>query len=184
MGIESDSELLKRFENGEKEAFTELIIRHQKSIYSLAYRLIGDEREAGDIAQKVFTNAYSGISKFRRKSEFKTWLFRITINLCKNYFRSNPEKREVQLEGLPLSQAETPLTLLLEEERKVRLKAMLDRLPEKQKATLILKIYHELSYKEIARVINCAEGTVKANIFHALNNLRSMLKEEDEEGGV
>ena len=134
MGIESDSELLRRFANGEKEAFTELIIRHQKSIYSLAYRLIGDDREAGDIAQKVFTNAYSGISKFRRKSEFKTWLFRITINLCKNYFRSNPEKREVPIESLPLAQPETPLTRLLEEERNERLKAMVDRLLEKTNA--------------------------------------------------
>jgi RNA polymerase sigma-70 factor (ECF subfamily) len=177
--MESDSDLLKRFENGEKEAFTELIIRHQKSIYSLAYRLIGDENDASDIAQKVFINAYSSISSFRRKSEFKTWLFRITINLCKNYFRSNPEKREVQLEGLPLSHSETPLTRLLEEERKMRLKAMLNCLPEKQKLTIILRIYQDLSYREIARVINCAEGTVKANIFHALNKLRSMWKEED-----
>ena len=178
--MESDSELLERFENGEKEAFTELVIRHQKSVYSLAYRLIGDEREASDIAQRVFVNAYSSISSFRRKSEFRTWIFRITINLCKNYFRSNPEKREVQLEGLPLAQPETPLTQLLEEERKMRVKAMLDRLPEKQRLTIILRVYQELSYKEIAKLINCAEGTVKANIFHALNKLRSMWKEEED----
>ncbi|MBM4128999.1 MAG: sigma-70 family RNA polymerase sigma factor [Nitrospira sp.] len=174
----SDSELLERFKRGEKEAFTELIIRHQKSIYSLAYRLIGDEREAGDITQKVFVNAFSGISKFQRRSEFKTWLFRITVNLCKNYFRSNPEKREVQIDDLSFSQPETPLTLLLKEEQRERLKLMLDRLPEKQKITLVLRIYQELSYKEIARIVNSAEGTVKANIFHALNRLKSMWQEE------
>jgi len=179
MVAESDFELLERFEKGDKESFTELINRHQKSVYSLAYRLVGDEREAGDITQKVFVNAFSGVSRFRRKSEFKTWLFRITINLCKNYFRSNPEKREVPIEGLPLAQTETPLTRLLEEERNERLKAMVDRLPEKQKVTLILRIYQELSYKEIARIVNCAEGTAKANIFHALNALRAMWKEED-----
>ena len=179
MVAESDFELLERFEQGDKESFTELINRHQKSVYSLAYRLVGDEREAEDITQKVFVNAFSGVSRFRRKSEFKTWLFRITINLCKNYFRSNPEKREVPIEGLPLAQPETPLTHLLEEERNERLKAMVDRLPEKQKVTLVLRIYQDLSYKEIARIVNCAEGTAKANIFHALNALRSMWKEED-----
>jgi RNA polymerase sigma-70 factor (ECF subfamily) len=179
MVTESDSELLERLNRGDKGAFTELVIRHQKSIYSLAYRLTGDEREAGDITQKVFVNAYSGISKFQRKSEFRTWIFRITVNLCKNYFRSNPEKREVPIEDLPLSQPETPLTRLLEEEQKGRLKSMLDRLPEKQKVTLVLRVYQELSYKEIARIVNSAEGTVKANIFHALNRLRSMWQEED-----
>jgi RNA polymerase sigma-70 factor (ECF subfamily) len=179
MVTESDSELLERFNNGDKEAFTELVIKHQKSIYSLAYRLIGDESEAGDITQKVFVNAYRGISKFQSKSEFKTWLFRITINLCKNYFRSNPEKKEVQIEGLPLSRPETPLSRLLEEEQKARLKAMLERLPEKQKITLVLRIYQELSYKEIARIVNSAEGTVKANVFHALNRLRLMFQKEE-----
>ena len=175
--MESDAELLKRVENGEKEAFTELVARHQKSIYGLAYRLVGDERDAADIAQTVFVNAYGGISGFRRKSEFKTWLFRITVNLCKNYYRSNPGKREVPLDGLSLQHPHNPLSELLEEEQKARLKEMLERLPAKQKLALVLRIYQEMSYKEIARVVNCAEGTVKANIFHALHKLREMWKE-------
>jgi len=150
-----------------------------RSVEIKAAVVSADEREAGDITQQVFINAYRGISKFERKSEFKTWIFRITVNLCRNYFRSNPGKREVQIEERHLSQPETPLTRLLEEEEKERLKSMLDRLPEKQKITLVLRIYQELSYKEIARIVNSAEGTVKANIFHALNRLRSMWQEEE-----
>lgn len=174
-----DPELLERFKRGDKEAFNELIFRHQRAIYSLAYRIIGDEKEAREITQQVFVNAYRGLLRFKEKSEVKTWLYRITINLCKNYFRSNPCKREVDLEDLNLSQTETPLSQLLKEEEKMRLKMMLDSLPEKQRITLILRIYQELSYKEIASIMKSAEGTVKANIFHGLKRLRSMLRNGD-----
>jgi RNA polymerase sigma-70 factor (ECF subfamily) len=172
-----DREAVEACQRGEREAFDALVQRYQRDIYRLCYRYVNDPQDANDMAQEVFLKAYKAVGRFRGDSSFSTWLYRIAVNTCLN-FRSGrrPEGEELS-DALPDRRAGA-LAVLEEEERAERVRAAVARLPEKQRATLILKIYHELTHEEVAGIVGSSVGTVKANLFHALGNLRKMLQAE------
>ena len=91
----SDNELIGKFLNGDREAFDELVVRHQKQVYATAYRMVGHAETAEEIAQETFIRAFKGLRSFRRKSSFSTWMYRVTMNLC--YTELKRRKKEAEL---------------------------------------------------------------------------------------
>lgn len=178
---EDEREAVLACQRGEREAFDQLVERYQRDIYRLCYRYVNNHEDANDMAQEVFLKAYRAIGRFRGDSSFSTWLYRIAVNTCLN-FRAlrRPETQELP-EGLadhrPGAVAE-----IESDERARRVRKAVARLPEKQKATLILKIYHDLTHEEVAGVLGSTVGTVKANLFHALGNLKRLMAEAGERG--
>jgi RNA polymerase sigma-70 factor (ECF subfamily) len=164
---------------GEREAFDQLVVRYQRDIYRLCYRYVNNHEDANDLTQEVFLRAWRAIGRFRRQSSFSTWLYRIGVNACLN-FRAARRPPAQELPDTIAAPGVGVTERLERDDQARRVREAVSRLPEKQRATLILKIYHELTHKEVARVLGSTVGTVKANLFHALGNLRKLM----EEGGV
>lgn len=176
----SDFELIDRVLNGNSLCFEELVNRYKKSVYYLTYRMVHDYEDAADLSQETFLKAYQGLKKFKRQSSFHTWLYRITVNLCINHLRRSKKRQYVELEKTHSVEYPQVLQKLEEEELQKRLGDAVNQLPEKQRAVVILRIYHGLSHKEIAHILECSVGTVKANYFHAIRNLRKYVKFDSE----
>ena len=176
---EDEREAVLACQRGEREAFDLLVERYQRDIYRLCYRYVNNHEDANDMAQEVFLKAYRAIGRFRGDSSFSTWLYRIAVNTCLN-FRAlrRPETQELP-EGLTDHRPGAVADLESEEQAR-RVRRAVARLPEKQKATLILKIYHDLTHEEVAGVLGSTVGTVKANLFHALGNLKRLMAEAGE----
>jgi RNA polymerase sigma-70 factor (ECF subfamily) len=172
-----EREAIEACQRGEREAFDGLVERYQRDIYRLCYRYVNDPQDAGDMAQEVFLKAYRAIGKFRGDSSFSTWLYRIAVNTCLN-FRSVRRPEAEPLSDAVQDGRAGALDTLEAEERAQRVREAVSRLPQKQRATLILKVYHELTHEEVAGIVGSSVGTVKANLFHALGNLRKMLGAE------
>ena len=167
---------------GDREAFDRLVERYQRDVYRLCYRYVNDHQDANDLAQESFLKAYRALGRFRGDSAFSTWLYRIAVNACLN-FRAARQPQAAELpEALP-ARDEGALERLESDERAAEVRAAVARLPEKQRATLILKVYQELSHEEVAKVLGSSVGTVKANLFHALGNLRKMMGGPPATGG-
>jgi RNA polymerase sigma-70 factor (ECF subfamily) len=171
---EDDREAILASQKGDREAFDRLVERHQREIYRLCYRYVNNHEDAADLAQDAFIKAYRAIGRFRGDSAFSTWLYRIAVNTCLNFRAARRAVHEELSESLPDPGAPVVQTLQ-DRERARRVREAVTRLPEKQRATLILKIYHDLTHEEVAGILGSSVGTVKANLFHALGNLRKML---------
>ena len=171
---DDDREAILASQRGEREAFDRLVERHQREIYRLCYRYVNNHEDAADLAQDSFLKAYRAIGRFRGESAFSTWLYRIAVNTCLNFRSARRAVHEELSDALPDPKAPVVQTLA-EREQARRVREAVTRLPEKQRATLILKIYHDLTHEEVAGILGSSVGTVKANLFHALGNLRKML---------
>jgi len=171
---EDDRESVLASQRGEREAFDRLVERYQRDVYRLCYRYVNNHHDANDMAQEVFLKAYRALGRFRGDSAFSTWLYRIAVNTCLNFRSSRKPEGEEVSDSLP-DRAPGALAAVERDERSAMLREAVQRLPEKQRATLILKIYHELTHEEVAGILGSSVGTVKANLFHALGNLRKAL---------
>ncbi len=158
-------------QRGDTRAFDSLVERYQRSVYRLCYRYVNNHEDANDVAQEAFLRAYKAIGRFRGDSAFSTWIYRIAVNACLNFRAARRPPADELPESLP--DRGLPASERLErDERQNLVRAAVTRLPERQRATLILKVYHDLSHEEVARILGSTVGTVKANLFHALANLR------------
>jgi RNA polymerase sigma-70 factor, ECF subfamily len=163
---------------GDRAAFDVLVRRHQRTVYGVCYRFTGDHADASDLAQDAFVRAYRGLGRFKGDAAFSTWLYRIAVNVCLS--RAAVKTPAVDpIEPLELADlaGDRPDDPLRRAEDAARVKAAIARLPEKQRLTVILRVYHELPHDAIARTLGSTVGTVKANFFHALQNLRKLLAE-------
>ena len=171
-----DAALVRAAQAGDREAFGWLVTRHQRAIYHLCYRYAGDHDAATDLAQDVFLRAYRSLGTFKQESAFATWLYRIAVNLCLNRVSARRLSTEPLDEQSPPPAPDANVAEeLVREERSARVREAVNRLPEKQRATLILQVYHELPQAEISRILGTSVGAVKANFFHAVRNLRRLL---------
>jgi RNA polymerase sigma-70 factor, ECF subfamily len=180
----TDTELVGRARGGDASAFDELVLRYQKEIYRIAWRLTGSHAEADDLAQETFCRAWTGLESFRGESSFRTWLHRIVSNLSLNVVQSaRVARREaVTVEELALAgnaalvQPAQGAAALVEREQRDRLREAMRALPPRQRLTLTLRVFEQMPYKEIARATGCTIGTAKANMFHAVAALRRAME--------
>jgi RNA polymerase sigma-70 factor (ECF subfamily) len=175
---------VERFQAGELEAFNELVIRYQDKIYRLAYSFVNNREDALDLSQEAFLRAFQALGRFKRKSAFYSWLYRITMNLCIDFLRHRSRIKSVSLDA---EAAYLPNTLIKEHKqysptKYVEAKELqqhiinaVSELSPKQREVFVLRHWDGLQIKEIATVIGRSEGTVKAHLFHAVRNLRKHL---------
>jgi RNA polymerase sigma-70 factor, ECF subfamily len=168
---------------GRTDAFDVIVERHRRNVYQLCYRFVGNHEDASDLSQDVFLRAYRGLRSFRGHSSIATWLYRIGVNVCLNRAAAKAPLGRIT-ESIDDQQfvdpvAESASERLLRDERAARVRSAIGRLPRKQRATLILRMYHEMSHQEIAEVLGSSVGAVKANFFHALGNLKKLLGDID-----
>ena len=173
-----DRALVEACRAGRREAFDEIVVRHRRSLYQLCYRFVGNHADATDLTQELFLRAFRGLDKFKGEASVATWLYRIGVNLCLNKVGARALRTEpVEESHLPASREPDAMSQLLETERASRVRAAIAKLPKTQRATLILRVYQELPHQDIARVLDSSVGAVKANLFHALRNLRRLLQD-------
>jgi RNA polymerase sigma-70 factor (ECF subfamily) len=164
---------------GKPGAFDVIVERHRRSVYQVCYRFVGNHEDASDLSQDVFLRAYRGLRHFRGGSSLATWLYRIGVNVCLNRVSAKkPVTEEIDARQHVDTERESQVERVLREERGVRVRAAIAQLPPKQRATLVLRMYQELSHEEIAQVLGSSVGAVKANFFHALGNLKRILERE------
>jgi len=175
---EEDATLVARFLDGDEQAFTRLVTKYRRQVYAIAWRFTRSHEEADDLAQETFVKAYENLKSFRGESGFRTWLLRITTNLSinlKNSGRVTKDSGEAP-EEQNLPGADTrPLEALIDQQDNRALYQAIATLPPKQKQTILLKTFREMSCKEVARIMGCSVGTVKANTFNALKRLEKIM---------
>jgi RNA polymerase sigma-70 factor (ECF subfamily) len=175
-----DSDLVSATVSGSREAFDVIVTRHRRAVYQVCYRFVNNHEDASDLAQDAFVRAWRGIKNFKGESALSTWLHRIAINVCLNRVSaktlatepidSTEHVADVRIEGAQHA--------MIREERAVAVRKAIAELPKKQRATLILRAYHDMSHEQIADVLGSSVGAVKANFFHALANLKKNLGSE------
>ena len=175
----SEAQLVARCLDETPGAFDVVVERHRRSVYRLCYRFVGNHEDASDLSQEVFLRAYRGLRRFHGGSSLATWLYRITVNACLTRVAAKaPPVVSEPIEGLrhPAdTRTESPSERLLREERAAQVRAAIAQLPAKQRAALILRMYHDMSHQEIAQSMGGSVGSVKANVFHALRGLKKRL---------
>ena len=189
-----EEDLIKRVREGDSEAFREIVERYHKRVYSIACGILQDREKALDAAQEVFIKVFRSIESFRSDSSLYTWLYRITINVCIDLQRKSKrtsfvlfseaqnEDDKTGPERFEEKNSPNPQEELLKKELKaVTNKAILSLSPE-HRAVIILREIEGFSYKEIARVLNCSEGTVMSRLHYARNRMMEMLKGYLKEG--
>lgn len=178
MAAIDDAGLVERCLDGDASAFDVLVERHRRQVYQVCYRFVGNHEDASDLAQDAFLRAYRALHTFKGHSAFGTWLYRVAVNVCLNRVSAKPpvtepiERREHQDVA-----GDAPDRDVLRREQAATVRAAIARLPKKQRATMILRMYHELPHEQIAAILGSSVGAVKANFFHALANLKKLLQE-------
>ena len=171
---DDDYTLIRKFNDGQEQAFGKLVVKHKEKVRNLVYLTLGDTEFIDDISQDVFINVYHKLNEFRFESKFTTWLYRITINKCRDYLR---EKRvrsifvPIKDDGPEFSGGTHSENIDIPQ----LVRNAIDKLPEKLRIPLILRDIDGLSYNEIAEKLECEVGTVKSRIFRARESLKIIL---------
>jgi len=184
-----DSELILEAQRGDMKAFEELLEKYDRSVMNIAYSYRNSEDDAKDIYQEVFMRVFKGLKNFKFNSEFSTWLFRITTNVCityhrkmkrhnhesldKNTFNSDEESQKISdtIEGEYFTDSRAICSDLSD-----TILDSLNELPPQQKLVFTLKHYEGYKIREIAEMLKCSDGTIKRYLFTATNKMREKLK--------
>ena len=182
----SDNDLIIEARNGNNTAFSNLFYRYDKKVFSIAAQYFQSSDDAKDVYQEVFIRVYKGLKKFEFRSEFSTWLFRVTTNVClthkaqykkfQNVSISPDENDESPKIELKSSEENEPDNQLISTETKGKIQSAVDSLAPKQRMAFMLKHIHNYKIREIAKMMECSEGTVKKYLFIATDKLRLKLK--------
>jgi RNA polymerase sigma-70 factor, ECF subfamily len=180
----TDEDLVARSRGGDLESFNQLILRWERPIYALAYRVIGREEDARDVVQETFLRAFRALPGFKGQAKFSSWLYRIALNLCRDWIRRRRRSPLVELpEGVdPIELAtergpvETVEDLASRKELSEAVAQAMSLLPEEQRTAIILKEYHGMTFQEIADLQGCPLSTVKTRLYQGLSVLRRNLE--------
>lgn len=181
-----DELLIRRAQRGDADAFEQLLLEHQKNVYNLCYRMAGNPDDAMDLSQETFLRAWRCLDQYQFASAFSTWLYRLCSNICIDFLRRRRRQQTVPLtfedadgeeqtyavpdaQPLPEEQVELKLT------RETLAAAMARLLPE-HRAVLQLRVVNEMSYEQIADVLDIQIGTVKSRLSRARNQLKKILE--------
>jgi RNA polymerase sigma-70 factor, ECF subfamily len=175
---DDETGLIEQARNGDRNAFGELVRRYYPGAVQVIYRLCNDSGLAEDMAQEAFLRAWINLPAFRPNSSFRNWLYRIAVNATLDVLRRRTEDHleEVEESQMFADQTPGPETALIEKERRVLLQQAMASLPEAARSVLVLREYGELSYQEIAAVLDVPVGTVMSRLNYARNRLREVLK--------
>jgi RNA polymerase sigma-70 factor (ECF subfamily) len=180
----TDDELVARSIGGDAESFNQLILRWERPIYALAYRVIGREEDARDVCQETFLRAFRALPGFRGQAKFSSWLYRIALNLCRDWIRRQRRAPVMQMpEGIDPGElaaergpVESIETLVSRRELTAVVEEAMALLPEEQRTAIILKEYHGMTFQEIAEMQGCPLSTVKTRLYQGLTVLRRHLQ--------
>jgi len=179
----TDEELVARSVGGDAESFNELILRWERPIYALAYRTIGREEDARDVCQETFLRAYRALPGFRGQAKFSSWLYRIALNLCRDWVRRErrtpvvqpPEDGDLMEMAAAAEPSESIEDLVARKDLTRSVERAMALLPEEQRTAIVLKEYHGLTFQEIADLVGCPLSTVKTRLYQGLTVLRREL---------
>jgi RNA polymerase sigma-70 factor (ECF subfamily) len=179
----TDEELVARSIGGDLDSSNQLVLRWERPIYALAYRVIGREDEARDVCQETFLRAFRALGGFKGQAKFSSWLYRITLNLCRDWIRRQRRQPVAQApEGVDLLDLATETTpsetieeLVARREISRAVQRAMAQLPDEQRTAIILKEYHGLTFQEIADLLDCPLSTVKTRLYQGLTVLRRQL---------
>lgn len=188
---DEDRELVKRCQAGDKKAFEGLVIKYQRRIFNLCYRMLLNRKKAEEAAQESFMRAYKNIKKFRGESAFSTWLYRIALNYCIDILRDKERRGEIFFDELMKKDGDTrqpeeifpstkddPVKTYEKEEIKKRVREAIAELNENRRTVVLMVRFEGLSYKETAEILNEPEGTIKSKLSRALKkDLRGKLND-------
>jgi RNA polymerase sigma-70 factor, ECF subfamily len=183
----TDEELVARATAGDVDSFNQLVSRWERPIFALAYRTLGREEDARDVVQDAFLRAYRGLRGFKGEAKFSSWLYRITLNLCRDWIRrerrapvvSVPDGVDpVDLADSRASPVESVEDLVGRREMSQAVARAMAELPEDQRAAILLKEYHGLTFQEIADMLHCPLSTVKTRLYQGLSVLRRRLERQ------
>jgi len=186
---EKDFILIRAFLSGDNSAFDTLVINYQNRIFNTCYRILGNYEDANDSAQDVFISVFRSLKKFRFRSSFSTWIYRITINTCRNKLRSASYRRrrktlrldqtvdqEDRSSSLEIGdERRTPEKELTRKEKWILIQQAIDSLPESQKTIVILRDIDGFTYEEISSITELNLGTVKSKLARARKTLQDKL---------
>jgi RNA polymerase sigma-70 factor (ECF subfamily) len=175
LSIDDDYAIIRQFIDGDSSAFQILVKRHKEKVRNIVYVTMNNSALVDDIAQEVFITVYKNLKYFRFESQFTTWLYRITVNRCKDYLRKmNVRKIFSPLEeGTEVTEYTTPAEN--NDVSKIVMDAI-SKLPAKLRMPLVLKDIEGFSYQEISETLKCEMGTVKSRIFRGRERLKEILQ--------
>lgn len=172
----TDEALVEASLSGVTDAFDVLVTRHRRAVYHVCYRFVNNHEDAADLTQDTFVRAWKALASFRGQARFSTWVHRIAVNVSLNRVSlKTPRGESMDFDALADTREPAPGQSILVAERQALVRAAVAALPPRQRAALILRTYHELSHQEVADLVGTSVGAVKANVFHALANLKKRL---------
>lgn len=160
--------------SGDRAAWAQLVRTHQRGVYRFVYRYVRNEADAADLTQKTFVRAFGAAARLKENSELRSWLFKIAHNLALNHIRDS--KARYALTDEMAVQEAVGARRLIDAEQLGALRRAIEKLPEKQRLIMELRIYDELSFKEVAQVASCSENNAKVNFHYAVKRLRRVLE--------
>jgi RNA polymerase sigma-70 factor (ECF subfamily) len=175
-----DELLVEEFNNGKSENFGILFQKHQKSIFNLCYRMLGNYEEAEDTAQEIFIKAYENLIKFRGDSSFKTWIYRIATTTCIDVLRKRKSLWNYLTKLMDYKSVNTEREN--DHLEKEWIQEVLKTLPPNQRLLLVLRYIQGFSNVEIGKILNCSEDSLKVKLFRARENFKEKSKKHIEEG--
>jgi len=175
-----DHELATRFRDGDRAAFDILVRRHQKGIWRLVRRYVKSDADAADVTQLAFVRAFRGLAAFRGTATVRSWLYRIAINCSLSWLRDHRREQPTELAEDALTASNPAPAQLSADDDHARLRRAIAQLPPKQKLVLELRVFDDLSFKEVAELADCSENTAKVNFHYAVKRLRDILGADHE----
>lgn len=173
--LDPDRELAERFRAGERTAFDQLVRRHQQGVWRIVRRYIKRDADAADVTQLVFVRAFKGIVAFRGASSVRSWLYRIAINCSLSWIRDHRHETASEIAEDALTEAHPGPERIAGDQDNAQLRAAIAQLPPKQKLVLELRVFDDLSFREVAELAECSENTAKVNFHYAVKRLRDIL---------
>ena len=179
----SEDQLIEQAKEGNYSSFEKLVKRYQKVIYNLAYRIVKNHDAADEVAQETFIKSFYALKSFKSGHSFYSWIYRICINLGLNYLKKESftiSESSFEQTNSPIDlvvERDNPEALLAKKELSDKIENQIDSLPPKLKSVLILKVFEDLSYEEIAKILKISKGTVMSRLFRARKRLIQNLKE-------